>query len=250
MAKEDESKVQAFFRRIGQAILNVGKLPGKVKKPSFDFSKNGSEGEIPSFLKGFFRDRHAGWPEYVILKLQISLLFLFISAVVFSISFNWTFDIFSGLVVLFISIYTIYLLYWQIKKAFSTDFSAYRSFVFIVFIIVLEIVIIGRLGILDLFYNYNLFLIFFVVLGTGLGLFIAFRYKYGRDYTFATVLDVEGSKVEVETHYDIRSNVKNGTFYVETETDVKKGDRVKLKVDRPFIGLKGSKPTHIIKNLE
>jgi uncharacterized membrane protein len=71
--------------------------------------------------------------------------------------------------------------------------------------------------------------------------FMAFRFKYGRNFTYGRVEEVQERRAVVKVGYDIRSNVKAGLYTVESFVKVKRGDRVKLGVDRPMLGLRGSK---------
>ena len=80
------SKPTNLFRKIGGAVLETGKTHSKFKrgarKPKVKSPKKPRQ-EIPGKLKGFFESRHAGWPEYVMLKVQLAIMALFVAAVVY-----------------------------------------------------------------------------------------------------------------------------------------------------------------------
>ena len=76
--------------------------------------------------------------------------------------------------------------------------------------------------------------------------FIGFRLKYGRNYTYGIVERVHGRMAAVRVGYDICSNVKAGIYLVENLVGAKKGNAVKLNVDRPMLGLRGSKVKAIL----
>jgi len=46
--------------------------------------------------------------------------------------------------------------------------------------------------------------------------------------------------------YDLRSNVKPGVYLVESLVPVRKGERVKVSVERGLFGLRGSQPRFIL----
>ncbi|MEM2536184.1 MAG: DUF2101 family protein, partial [Candidatus Hadarchaeales archaeon] len=68
------------------------------------------------------------------------------------------------------------------------------------------------------------------------------RWKYGRDFTYGRVEGVRGGKVLVRVGYDLRSNVKPGLYLVESLVTVRKGERVKVGVERGLLGMRGSVP--------
>ncbi len=244
------SKAINFFRRIGDAILNVGKLPSKMKRRAPKVKKKAPPKpklEIPRMLRGFFERRHAGWPEYVMLKVQLAILLLFVVAVIYIALFHAEVIIFIPLL-LVISAYLIYLAATQLKRAFGRDYPAYRSFVAMCVAIAWVFVLALRhspiefsLETIHLALIPPLAAIVFVFLA-----FTGFRLKYGRNFTHGRVEEVQGRRAVVRVSYDICSNVKSGLYLVESFAKVKKGDRVKLSVERPMLGLRGAKVRAIL----
>lgn len=258
--KEDNSKIEDFFRKIGKALMKLGNISRKTRKgkeeaergePETEKAEPESVKEIPSLLKNFFEERQAGWPEYVILKLQICLVLLFAVSVLFSIPIIGGSKLFLIPVIVLLSIYTVYLLVAQIKHAFEHDYPAYRGFVSIALILIVFVISVGR------YFFYitqrtinNLIYPIFLIFGAVIAAYIVFRAKYGRNYTFGTVISEKDGKANIKVKYDIRSNMKNGVYLLETTIDVDEGDRVKVGVDRSALGLRGSEPTEILEKVE
>ncbi len=253
MEKED-SRLLRFFKKIGGTIFGLKKLPKTMKeirmesKPKNIYSRS-KERKIPNFLNDFFRKRHAGWPEYVILKAQIAIILLFgISTTV--VLFDSSLLIF-GPIMIILTIYLILIAKSELKKAFICDFSAYRSFIGICVSLAW-----GAVFLLEYFppiFSSNLLRILFPIVIVILGAvfaFVAFRVRYGRDYTYGIIQDLKGEKAKVKIGYDLRSNVKQGIYFLDSYVPVSKGDVVEVKVDRSTLGLRGSKAEAIVERIE
>ncbi|MFQ6129277.1 MAG: DUF2101 family protein [Candidatus Hadarchaeaceae archaeon] len=244
------SKAINFFRKIGDAILNVGKLPSKMKRRAPKVKKKvppKPRPEIPRTLRGFFERRHAGWPEYIMFKAQLTILLLFVVAVIYIVLLPAEVIVFIPLL-LALSVYLIYLAAAQLKRAFGRDYPAYRAFVAMCVSIAWVFVLGLRhspiefsLETIHLALVPPLAAIVFVFVA-----FTAFRLKYGRSFTHGTVEEVQGRRAIVRVSYDICSNVKPGLYVVESFAKVRKGDRVKLSVERPMLGLRGAKVRAIL----
>lgn len=241
------SKVTDFFYKVGDAVLSVGRLPSKLKrrarKPKVKLPKR----EVPQRLRGFFERRHAGWPEYVMLKAQLTILSLFVVAVIYMALLPAEVIVFIPLL-LVLSAYLIYLATTQLKRAFKRDYPAYRSFVAMCVAIAWIFVLALRhspiefsLEAIHLALIPPLAAIVFVFVA-----FTAFRLKYGRSFTHGTVEEVQGRRAVVRVSYDICSNVKSGLYLVESFAKIRKGDQVKLSVERPMLGLRGAKVRAIL----
>jgi uncharacterized membrane protein len=50
----------------------------------------------------------------------------------------------------------------------------------------------------------------------------------------------------VRVGYDLRSNVKPGIYLVESLVPVRRGERVRVSVERGLLGLRGSRPRFIL----
>jgi len=244
MARKN-SKVTDFFRKVGIAVLNIRKLPGKLKRvkrrpKAKRFQKPGRE--VPRRLQGFFEQRHAGWSEYVMLKAQLAIIAMFVVAAVYALLQPARELVFFA-ALLALSAYAVCLVPTQLKSAFERDYPAYRTFVLMCVAIVWVFVI--SLRYLSVEFSYESFYLTLVppaiVIGFVLLAFLGFRLKYGRDYTYGVVEDAGRGRAVVRVAYDLCSNVKHGSYVVESLVKVRKGDLVKVKVERPMLGLRGSK---------
>ncbi len=244
------SKTTNFFRKVGDTVLGAGRIPSKIKqrarKPKVKPPRR-SRLEVPPRLKGFFERRHAGWPEYVMLKTQLTILSLFVVAVIYIALLPAKIIVFIPLL-LALSAYLIYLAATQLKRAFERDYPAYRSFVAMCVAVAWVFVLALRhspiefsLETIHLALISPLAAIVFVFVA-----FTAFRLKYGRSFTHGTVEEVQGRRAVVRVSYDICSNVKSGLYLVESFAKVRKGDQVKLSVERPMLGLRGAKVRAIL----
>ncbi len=248
---DQNSKIIEIFRKIGNAILNIKKIPSKLGKTKTKLNKISRRRQIPSLLQNYMEKRDAGWPEYVMLKTQLGIIALFGASVV--LSFFWVSPLILAPIIAGLVGYLTYLTLSQLKVAFSRDYPAYRSLVVLSIMLSLTIIFLRKLPITRFLYLRNfpypslvpviLILVIFTIS------FTLFRIKYGRDYTYGTVKRVKGGKAVVKIDYDVKSNVKNGLYFLETMEDVNPGDKVKVDVDRPFLGLRGSEPTSIMEKM-
>ena len=244
------SKVADAFRKIGEGVLGLKKLPGKVARGARRLKKRAARKpteEVPRRLSGFFQKRHAGWPEYVILKVQIAIVALFLAAVIFAVVPNTSQTIFIP-IILALCAYALYLVPTQLKRAFRRDYPAYRSFVLMCICIAWAFVFAFRYFPIGLLPEtpYAAALPALAVVVLVLAAFMGFRFKYGRDYTYGVVESVKGSRAMVRIGYDLRSNVKHGLYLIESLVAVKKGDVVKVGVERSTLGLRGARVKAIL----
>ncbi|MEW6592286.1 MAG: DUF2101 family protein [Candidatus Hadarchaeota archaeon] len=249
------SKTTDFFRKVGDAVLGANKLPKKLKVKAARLKRKTvpKKPQIPKIFQGYFERRHAGWPEYAMFKMQLAFVILVLVAVVYSIFFPVESVIPLSLMLAF-SAYLLHLAFVQFRQAFKQDYSAYRSFVIMCLAIVWIFIIVARVlmpafNLTSSFSPESVYLSSVAVLGMlgmVIGLYSVFRFKYGRNFTYGTVDDVMGKRAVVRVSYDICSNVKAGLYTAESFVKVKKGDRVKLSVERPLLGLRGSKVRAVI----
>ncbi|MDI6884102.1 MAG: DUF2101 family protein [Hadesarchaea archaeon] len=244
------SKTTEFFRKVGDAVLGVGKIPRKLKrrarKPKVKPPKKPKR-VVPQRMRGFFERRHAGWPEYVMLKVQLAVIALFVTAVVYLVFLRAETFIFVPLLLAF-SACLVYLAATQLRRAFGRDYPAYRSFVAMC-------IAIAWVFVLALRYSPTTFSLEaihlalippLVAIGFVAVAFATFRLKYGRNFTYGRVEKVLGRRAAVRVSYDICSNVKAGLYMVESFAKVKQGEEVKLSVERPMLGLRGAKVKAIL----
>lgn len=247
------SKATDFFRKVGEAVLGARKLPSKLKRrarrPRIKIPQKPRH-EVPQRLQGFFRRRHAGWPEYVMLKAQLGVVVLFVAAVLFIILPSAPPLIFVPVIAVLAG-YLLYLTPIQLKPAFGRDYPAYRAFVGLCVGIALALVIalkyfppeVSPLSPL------KAVLPAVLVIALVLGGFAAFKLRYGRDYTYGVVEEVRGGKAAVRIGYDLRSNVKSGLYFLDSLARVGRGDLVKVGVERSGFGLRGSRVRVILKKV-
>ncbi len=249
---DQNSKLLKIFRKIGNAILGIRKTPSKLKKAKTGIESGKKNRKIPSFLQNFMQKRDAGWPEYIMLKTQIVIIALFGASVI--LSFSWLSPLILAPIVAGLIGYLTYLTPTQLKLAFKRDYSAYRTLVILSIILSLSIVFLKelltpRFALLFNFPYPSLFPMILIMVIFSLAILI-FRFKYGRNFTYGTVKKVKGDKAVAKINYDIKSNVKNGIYLLETLEKVKKDDNVKIAVDRPLLGLRGSEPTTILEKIK
>ena len=241
-------KVRDFFHGVGEAVFGVKKIPSKLKrKPRRKEATREPSRKVPAVLSGFFERRHAGWSEYVMLKAQLAIVASFVAAVIYTVLLPDREVIFIA-ALLVLSAYALYLIPTQFKRAFERDYPAYRSFVIMCVAIVWVFVLALRYLPVKFSYDspYLVLLPPLVTIGFVLLAFLFFRVKYGRSFTYGTVESVRGKVAAVRVGYDICSNVKSGLYFVESFVKVKKGDLVKVGVERPMLGLRGAKVRAIL----
>ncbi|MGC8817187.1 MAG: DUF2101 family protein [Candidatus Hadarchaeum sp.] len=239
------SKFTRLFWQIGNIFLGSDRCLSSSKNKS---DKNKDElpikhnPAIPRKIKGFFESRHAGWPEYVMLKTQIAILSLFVTTTVYLVISQDDYLTFLTLTLIF-SFYLFHLTKTQLKLAFKQDYPAYRSFVIICAAISWTLPL--SLKVLPAIFTEKSELAILTPTFLNIGLiattFAAFRLKYGRKFTYGIVEESRGRFALVRVSYDIRSNVKPGIYPVECLVRVNRGDEVKLSVARTLLGLGGAK---------
>lgn len=148
--------------------------------------------------------------------------------------------------------YIIYLLYKKVKLMYRDDFPAYRDFflMYIVVGIILVIVNINSYFILAFPFPFlPSATILILALVAVLAVFLIFRIRYYRNFTYGTVLEVGKNLAYVKVEYDIRSNVKPDIYIVENHVDTIEGDLVKLKLEEKMLSLSGNKPVSIMESM-
>lgn len=242
--KMKSSNAIGFFRKVGDPVLGSGAstkhkhvAKRKKEKPS-----RRSKQEVPRILKGFFQSRHAGWPEYIMLKAQLAIVGLFVTAVVYLVFLPSETFIFIALLFAF-SAYLIQLTVTQLRSAFERDYPAYRSFVVMCMTIAWVFFLVLKFSQTNLFPLENIQLAMIpplITIGFVAVSFVMFRFKYGRNFTYAMVEETHGNYAVVRVGYDIRSNTKAGLYTVENFAKAKRGDIAKVSVERPMLGLRGA----------
>ena len=146
----------------------------------------------------------------------------------------------------------IYLLYNRIKLMYSSeDFPAYRDFFLMYVAVGIILVLLNTNSNFVMAFSFQLLpslsvLIFAVV--AVLAVFLIFRLRYYRNFTYGTVLEGGNNTAYVKVEYDIRSNVKPDIYIVENRIGAVEGDNVKLKLEEKLMSMGGNKPVSILEN--
>ncbi|MFQ6136399.1 MAG: DUF2101 family protein [Candidatus Hydrothermarchaeales archaeon] len=189
-----------------------------------------------------FERRNIEFKDYVMLKVQTSTLAFLIFSVLFIFNFL---GLKRFLILASISgSYSLYLTFSGVKKHFKRDFNAYRDFFLSYLGIAILLLFIWRVKPFVNFVFPYIHLVVVSVLGV-YGISFLFKRKYGRDYTVGKVIEA-GGLLRVKTNYDICASVKPGVHVFENEINAKEGDYIKLKVEKSFLNLRGSKVTALL----
>jgi len=253
--------VIAIFRLLGTLVLELVKLPERIKSGNVKekFSeikfetilertpKSGVTGK--KSVKEPIRDDvrfDPGEKENTVLKLQISAAAFIITAILYA------FNIISLVIFLFVGIILIvliaYILYYQIRIMYPDDFNAYRDFFLMYIAVGFLIIIVANNPIIYSLFSFTLLpsigVLIFALIAVA-AIFIIFRIRYYRDYTFGEVIEVGENTSQVRVDYDIRANVKPDIYIVENNNfKVKEHDIVKLSTETSLF--RESKPKKII----
>jgi uncharacterized membrane protein len=146
----------------------------------------------------------------------------------------------------------LYLLYNRIKLMYnSEDFPAYRDFFLMYVAVGIILVLLNTNSNFVMAFSFQLLpslsvLIFAIV--AVLAVFLIFRLRYYRNFTYGTVIEGGKNTAYVKVEYDIRSNVKPDIYIVENKIGAVEGDTVKLKLEEKLMSMGGNKPVSILEN--
>ncbi len=190
-------------------------------------------------LYHMFEKRGIEYMDFVILKAQMAVLLLLLSSLAF------VFDLLAlrgfALLGALLTVYLVSLIQREVKREFAKDFRAYQEFFYSYISISLLLVVVK--GFKPRVNAITPYLHLVVISLVAVAVFsVLFKHRYGRDYTFGMVLK-GGSAITVKVNYDICANVKPGVHELRGRKGLKKGSRVKLKVEQSFLNLKGGKIT-------
>lgn len=135
---------------------------------------------------------------------------------------------------------------------YSEDFNAYRDF-FLMYIaagIILVLISYNQdlMSVLSFpFLPSASILIYALILVAAI--FLIFRIRYHRDFTYGTVIESGKKTAYVKVDYDIRSNVKPDIYIVQNDINAKEDDAVMLRIEEKIISTGGNKPISIIKRI-
>lgn len=220
----------------------------EIPKDIEELSKQMDASEDTIFISGNFTEKEK---ENTILRLQI----LSGAFIIFSILyiFNFIAGIIYGILGILTVGYIVYLLYKRVKFMYSQDFPAYRDFFLMYVIIGLLLVVVSTNSAFVSAFSFEFFpsltvLIFALILVAAV--FLIFRIRYYRNYTYGDVVESGKNVAYVKIEYDIRSNVKPDIYMVENTIGAVEGDFVKVKLEEKFMNLTGNKPTDIIEKVK
>ncbi len=189
--------------------------------------------------------------ERTILILQIA------SAAFIVVSIFYVFNFLSLILFLIlgglIGAFVIYILYNRVTKMYRRDFNAYRDFFLLYLAVGIVIVLVSSNPNLTMAFSFqslpSLSVLIYAIIAVA-AVFLIFRIKYHRNYTFGTVLEAGENTAHVKVEYDIRSNVKPDIYLVENRPGAVTGDIVKLKIEEKIISTGGNKPLEILEVYE
>ncbi len=221
-----EATVNLIMRALKSAFRAVDVFIGKLR----DFERRSV---IPLLER-----RNISASDYFILKVQLSSVLFFLCSVLISFGLLPS-KPFIPFVVLFFG-YVVYGIK-NMDRYFGGDGKAYREFFSVYLFISLQILLIMNYFPENRRYVYAAV---FSVIATLLFSFI-FRLRHGRDFSYGEV--VEGGNIaRVRLGFDLLSGVKPGVYPVLNTAGAKKGDRVKVSVQRGFLNLRGATPIEVI----
>ena len=149
--------------------------------------------------------------------------------------------------------YITYLLYKKVKLMYSNDFNAYRDFFLMYVAVGIILVIVNTNSNLLILFPFpflpSLTLLIFALVVV-LAVFLIFRFRYYRDFTYGTVLEAGKNMAYVKVEYDIRSNVKPDIYIVENTAGAVEGELVKLKLEEKLLSMGGNKPVRIMESAD
>lgn len=176
--------------------------------------------------------------DYFILKVQLSSVFFILCSVLVSFGLLPP-KPFLPLAALFFG-YVVYGIK-KMNRYFRRDGKAYREFFSIYLLISLAILLIIN------YFPGNrryLYAAVFSVVAT-LAFSSLFRLRHGRDFSYGEVVEA-GNIAKVRMGFDLLSGVKPGIYPVLNTAGAKAGDRVKVRVQRGFLNLRGATPVEVV----
>ncbi|WP_308572360.1 DUF2101 family protein [uncultured Methanobacterium sp.] len=188
--------------------------------------------------------------EDTIFRLQLLSSGFIILSVIYLFNFL-SFIIYGILGVLLVG-YIIYLLFNRVKVMYGSEFPAYRDFFLMYIAVGIILVIVGNNPALvttfSLSYFPSLTIFIFAIIAVAI-VYLLFRIRYHRDFTYGVVIETGEKMAYVKVEYDIRSNVKPDIYVVENDYGALDGDTVKLETEKKILSNSGNKPIRIIETV-
>jgi uncharacterized membrane protein len=264
---------------IGMLILYIPKIPQKIGNINTDrvrqrIDTENMKGNISRISEGISDVREKNFPkeyreskqiensdiintsgkytseekERTILTLQLASGAFIIFAILHIFNFLPSFFIFLIIDVV-IAAFILYTLFNKVKLMYPDDFNAYRDFFLMYLAVGVIIVLVSGNSNLVMAFSFqslpSLSILIYAIIAV-VGVFLLYRIRYYRNYTYGTVLEAGENTAHVKVEYDIRSNVKPDLYIVENNKGAKVGDTVKLKIEEKLISTGGNKPLEIL----
>lgn len=186
--------------------------------------------------------------ERTILTLQLASGAFIIFAILHIFNFLPSFLIFLVIDII-IAAFILYTLFNKVKLMYPDDFNAYRDFFLMYLAVGVIIVLVSSNSNLVMAFSFqslpSLSILIYAIIAV-VAVFLLYRIKYYRNYTYGTVLEAGENTAHVKVEYDIRSNVKPNLYIVENSRGAKVGDTVKLKIEEKLFSTGGNKPLEIM----
>jgi Predicted membrane protein len=243
--KENLSKVKGAGLEIGET--GISKVSEIRNAPNLKVDNE----EVQAFNTHVSDEFTSKQKERAVFQLQlISIGFLAVS-VLYIFKFL-SFIIYCVLGIVLVG-YILHMLISKLKLMYPLDFNAYRDFFLMYVAAGIILVLVGTNSSLVMAFSFQFFpdltiLVFALILA--LAVFLIFRIRYHRSYTYGTVIETGKTNAYVKVDYDICSNVKPDVYYVSNECDATEGDEVKLQIEEKLLSNSGNKPVSIIEILK
>lgn len=145
--------------------------------------------------------------------------------------------------------FVLYVLFTRIKLMYPQDFNAYRDFFLMYLAVGVIISLVSGNSSLVMAFSFqalpSLSILIYAIIAVVI-VFLIFRMRYYRNFTYGTVVEAGKNTAHVKVEYDIRSNVKPDLYLVENNVHATEGDTVKLKIEEKVLSTGGNKPLGII----
>lgn len=244
--KENLSKVKDTGLEIGER--GASKV-SEMRNPQSDLKDDTKEIPVDNTRSsGKFTSKEK---ERTVFKLQlISIGFLLVSVLYL---FNFLSFIIYCILGILLVVYMVYLLRSKVKLMYPVDFNAYREFFALYIVAGIVLVLVSSNPNFTMAFSFEFFpyltiLIFAALLSVAV--FLIFRIRYHRNFTYGTVVETSDNNASVKVEYDICSNVKPDMYFVTNSCGANKGDEVKLQIKEKLLSTGGNKPVSIIEILK
>ena len=245
--KENLSKVKGTGLEIGE--IGISKVSEMRTPQNSNLKKDTKEVQTSNAqLSGEFTSKEK---ERTVFQLQlISIGFLVVSVIYL---FNFLSFLIYGVLGILLVVYMVYLLSSKIKLMYPVDFNAYRDFFSMYIAAGIILVLISSNPNFVMAFSFEFFpdltiLIFAAILSVAV--FLIFRIRYHRDFTYGTVVETGNKTAYVKVEYDICSNVKPDMYIVDNSCGASEGKEVKLQIKEKLLSTGGNKPVSIIEILK